>query len=172
MTMKSVILLGFAVGILWVPSVGWAQTGKPKGEKKAPRAAAPTFKEQQKQTMASMKAIAVAWETYFNDFNTYCPAGKDRPELKWGNITPEELQAVLVPRYIKALPIKDGWGNPLQFAVQCLPKGGAAYTIRSAGSNKAWDGEAYTPGTRTLKPEKDIVFSNGQFDQRPEGLSP
>jgi len=167
-----IVVLAFAAGILWAPPDGRAQTGKTPGDGKAPPAIAPTFREQQKRTMTCLRTVAVAWETYFNDFNTYCPSGKNQPELKWGNITPEELQALLEPRYIKALSIKDGWGNPLQFAVQCLPKGGAAYAIRSAGSDKAWDGEVYTPGTKTLKPERDIVFSSGQFDQWPEGLSP
>lgn len=136
----------------------------------APKAS-PSAWKQQKATMAAIKAIAVAWETYFNDFSSYCPRKVDKPELNWGNIDPKEMSALLAPTYIQNLPLQDGWDGRLQFAVQCTAKGAQAYSIRSAGSDGQWDGDHYKPGTKTLRPTQDIVFSNGQFVQWPEGMA-
>lgn len=171
MIAKSMFLLGLPVCMFLSPPAVEAQAAT-TAQNKAALETPNTFKEQQKQTMTSMKTIAVAWESYFNDFGTYCTSGKSSPELKWENISPKEVQALLVPLYIKNLPVQDGWGNPLQFAVQCLPKGGGSYAMRSSGSDKAWDAGAYASGSSSLKPEKDIVFTNGQFDQWPEGFAP
>jgi hypothetical protein len=143
-----------------------------RGEDPPPPSAAPSRSAiaQQKSTMASMKAIAAAWETCFHDFSTYCPPKMAAPDLQWDNIKPAELQALLVPTYIQELPLQDGWSRPLQFAVRCTTQGHQSYGIRSMGGDGRWDADSYANATRTLKAASDIVFSDGRFLQSPEGM--
>lgn len=124
----------------------------------------------QRATMASIRAVAAAWETYFHDFGTYCPPAKQAADARWGNITPEELRALLAPVYIERLPLLDGWERPLQFRVQCSPRGDSSYGIRSGGSNGAWDREPLPAPALTSDADADIVFADGVFLVRPAGL--
>src|SRR6185295_6742843 len=56
----------------------------------------------QKRTLADIRTIGTAIEAYAVDTNVY-PLSGDLPALA----------AVLEPVYIRTLPRKDGWGNPL-----------------------------------------------------------
>lgn len=136
----------------------------------APTKASPSAWKQQKATMASLKAIAAAWETYFNDFSTYCPPKKTAPEPQWDNLKPEELRGILVPTYIERLPLDDGWGRPLQFRVRCDATGLQAYGIRSGGGDGRWDPAPPSPAPDATAPSADIVFADGVFLQSPAGL--
>ena len=109
----------------------------------------------QKRTMADMRSIGTALESYSVDFNFY-------PKVSGSNIT--ALQTYLEPTYIKRLPINDGWNQ----AFVVLEDGaGTSYTIYSQAK-----GGAGTPGTAgaTTSFEQAIVFTDGQFVQWPEGM--
>ncbi len=105
----------------------------------------------QKRTMADMRSIGTAVESYAIDNNRYPIAA---------NIA--ALDPFVAPLYIKVLPTKDGWGGLMQYASAA----GADYTVESYAKGGA--NGADTGGPTQLFTD-DIVFANGQFYQWPEG---
>lgn len=120
-------------------------------------------RSKQKRTMADMRYLATALESYAVDENHY-------PEVS----SVEELSPALVPKYMKAVPARDGWENELRY--QCWPAGACqAYGLASAGQDKTFEHESleeYGPDTPTGNFDNDIVFTNGKFVQYPEGVRP
>ena len=115
----------------------------------------------QKRTTGDMRTLATAMESYSIDNNMYPLTHLREP------VNAETLTPLLQPRYVKVLPVRDGWGHPL------LVKSSASeYTVTSQGS----DGKADGPGDP--KPVRnggitsfrnDIIFSTGSFVQFPDG---
>ena len=114
-------------------------------------------RSRQKRTMADMRTVATALEAYATDHNEYPPGS-----------TFAELRSHLEPKYVEKLPALDGWSTEMRYTL--LPEPG--YVIISAGKNKTFEVESpaeYTPGA-TSHFDCDIVFSNGEFVQYPEGV--
>jgi type II secretory pathway pseudopilin PulG len=113
----------------------------------------------QKRTMADMRTIATALEAYGIDHSQ-----EEYPPGEYAASLAPHLQ----PKYMSALPGVDGWGTGIRYSP--LPNRG--YVIRSAGSDKTFEHDSpdeYTRGA-THNFECDIVFSNGEFLQYPEGV--
>ncbi len=110
--------------------------------------------------MADIRSIAIAWEARAADINSY------RIGTMVGEIPPSDVEAALVPTYIKALPLRDGFGAPFQFRVE---DEGQVYEIRSFGRNGRLD--AGTPKGELDDPDLDIVYSNGSFISYPRGVT-
>src|SRR5262245_60923402 len=108
----------------------------------------------QKRTMADIRSIGTAVESYSIDNSLY-PTAADMVAA----------QAVLEPVYMKKLPLQDGWSHDLVFQPGTTP--GAGYTLRSLGKDGA---ASPTPGGKTSDLAADIVFVDGQFTQWPEGI--
>jgi general secretion pathway protein G len=106
----------------------------------------------QKRTMADMRSIGTAVESYAIDNNIY-PTSAGITNLA------QDVQ----PLYIKILPQNDGWGSTFQYQVDAT---GSQYTVISYAKNGSSDG--YTGG-QTGTFNADIYFVNGQFTQWPEG---
>ena len=104
----------------------------------------------QKRTMADMRSIGTAVESYAVDTNKYPIA-----------TTNTALQATVQPIYIKNMPLKDGWSN--DFAVTSTT---TEYTVYSTG--KDGSGSTCTAGT-TGTFDDEICFVNGQFARYPAG---
>lgn len=113
-------------------------------------------RSRQKRTMADIRSIVVALETYATDH--------EREGYPPGT-TVEDLRSHLQPKYIPALPAIDGWGTPLRYT----PLAERGYVIVSAAADKTFEAEPeqYTPGV-TQNFDCDIVFANGEFVQYPE----
>lgn len=113
----------------------------------------------QKRTMADMRSIATAIESYATVENAY-------PEKPMS-----ELAGVLVPKYLPSMPTHDAWGTELRY--ECWPTGECRnYAIGSAGADKVFEhGSAmeYEGNTKTTAFDNDILFTNGSFAQYPEG---
>ena len=106
----------------------------------------------QKRTMADLRSIGTAVESYAIDNNLYPVAA---------NMT--TLEGTIEPIYIRTAPADDGWGNG--FVVASATTG---YTVCSGGK----DGGACTVvggGGATTSFNDAIIFINGQFVQWPEG---
>ena len=119
-------------------------------------------RSKQKRTMADMRSVASAVETFSTDHNRY-PRVDDM----------DGLEPLLVPKYMSRLPKIDGWGAPLRY--ECLEDADPCtrYFIGSGGKNKAFEQNSlrdYAPGTAGTRFDCDIVFSNGSFVQYPEGI--
>jgi len=104
----------------------------------------------QKRTMADMRSIGTAIESYSVDFSHY-------PQGNLGAVIP-----VLEPVYIKKCPTTDGWKNAL--TVDAVADTG--YTIESFAKGGADDTDI---SGATANFSDDIVFVDGQFVSWPEG---
>jgi len=107
----------------------------------------------QKRTLADIRAIGGAMELYARDSGRY-------PEVE----DLESLRARLEPDFIKKMPMRDGWGHPLE-----VRSDGAEYVIVSPGKNGELDG---CSGGATSTADADICFANGSFQQYPDGTTP
>jgi len=110
----------------------------------------------QKRTMSDIRSIATAIEAYSVDFNFY-------PKVTATVVT--QVETYIMPTFIKRLPTNDGWNQTLALFMDTT---GQSYTIQSAAKGGALDA-APTGGPKTDFAD-DIVFSNGQFFQWPEGM--
>ena len=105
----------------------------------------------QKRTMADIRSIGTAIETYSIDNNDYPIAAN------MGALAP-----LIQPTYIRTAPTQDGWSNG--FTVTAVV---AEYTVCSTG--KAGTATCTATGaTNTF--DDAITFVNGQFVQWPEGV--
>jgi general secretion pathway protein G len=118
----------------------------------------------QKRTMADIKALAVAIESYHVDNSAYpsaaCSAGLYTSP---GPLLGTDSFTNLTPTYIAQPPLRDGWGHFMRYGVDAAA---VNYNIRSRGRNGT--GDAIACGTTTNFNE-DILFSDGAFLQWPEG---
>ena len=104
----------------------------------------------QKRTMADMRAIATAIESYSVD-NTAYPVAS----------SVATLTVSIEPIYITTLPAADGWGRA--YSIDSTP---VQYTVWSGGSD---GGSLNYFGGPTSSIRDSIVFSGGVFVQWPEG---
>ena len=122
----------------------------------------------QKRTMADIRSIAIAWESRAVDAKSYGAAGFTWPASP---VTYSQLTMLLAPTYMRNIPAIDGWGHPMDFAMD-QPFGGAKasaeYGVRSPGRDGQYSGNTYTPGP-TTNFDCDIVYSGGAFVVWPEG---
>ena len=105
----------------------------------------------QKRTMADMRSLGTAVESYAVDNNVY-PAVATAAALK---------TVVEAGAYIKNMPTTDGWSNT--FVVDSIT---TEYTLYSVG--KDGSGTTCTAGTTTTFNDQ-ICFINGQFLRYPAG---
>ncbi len=111
----------------------------------------------QKRTMADLRSIGTAVESYAVDVNFY-------PQSAAGDVT--TLAGILQPIYIRTLPSADGWNHAFAWAPDATTVG-VGYTLTSLGKDGAAGPVSASP--RTTDFDADIIFINGQFAQWPEG---
>jgi hypothetical protein len=115
-----------------------------------------------------MRSIGAAWEARSVDMNRY-NAAATVPTLPI-TVTSTQVASVLCPTYIKQLPDKDGWSNAFLYTVD-IAWGSAAvartYQIRSYGKDGVADASAGGPTTQF---DCDLIYSEGHFEQYPEGV--
>ena len=109
-------------------------------------------KARQRATMADMRTISKAIETYMVDNNL--------PPSAAGGV--DELVAALTPYHSTVLPTRDHWRNAYQFSSDSAGN----YTIESLGKDGV-DGADITLSSR-FDFELDIVLANGVFVAAPE----
>ena len=132
-------------------------------------------RSKQKRTMADMRSIATAWEARATDLNRYNAAGAITIPTQ---AVDTQISGALSPTYIKSMPTKDGWGNTYRFRTDLAWKTGQAqnYVVWSAAKNGdsagagGFDASGTSTGGATTNFNDDIVYSNGQFVQYPEGV--
>ena len=110
----------------------------------------------------------MAWESRAVDAKSYNAAGFTWPASP---LTYTQLTVLVAPTYMRNIPSMDGWGHPLDFAMDQPFGGGKAsseYAIRSPGRDGAFTGNTYTAGPTTSF-DCDIVYSGGAFVVWPEG---
>ncbi len=111
-------------------------------------------KSRQRRTMAELRTIGVAIETYALDQGRY-PRGMSGP------IGPN-ASGVISPTYLRKVPTSDAWGGENQWVTDAT---GTNYTLRSL----AKDGLAQNVAGPRTDFNDDIVFTDGYFHAWPEG---
>ncbi len=107
-------------------------------------------KGKQKRTMANMRSIGTAIESYAVENASY-PTANSAASLK----------AAIDPVYIKEMPSVDGWSNTFQVEASAT-----SYTVYSQGKDGA--GNICSVGL-TGNFNDEICFVNGQFQRYPQG---
>jgi len=111
-------------------------------------------KAKQSRTLADIKTIGNALESYAVDNNTYPKSLTDANA---------QVLSSYVSLYLKTVPPGDGWSNAWHIDTNSA---GTVYTITSYGA----DGVSGTnPGGPTANFNCDIIFTNNSFYQWPGG---
>jgi hypothetical protein len=89
-------------------------------------------------------------------------------------ISREDLTALLVPKYIPAIPEKDGWGHPYEFRLNTQdPDAIHVMAVRSGGQDGRFSGTSYKIGAFPAnEPNQDITWMDGYFARWPEKAKP
>lgn len=109
----------------------------------------------QKRTMADMRAVGTAVESYAVDNNEYPVSGSPV----------SVIAGVLEPRYIAQLVTTDAWQGALDYT-SSPTSAPQTYSIESYGKDKSNQDPALGSTTDF---NNDIIFSQGLFVQYPEG---
>jgi general secretion pathway protein G len=107
----------------------------------------------QKRTMADLRSLGTAVETYSIDVNIYPVA-----------TTMAGLETIIEPVYIRTAPTEDGWGHTIVVESTTVD-----YTLCSPGKNGGGSCSLVSGGGATQDFDDDIIFYSGQFTQWPEG---
>jgi general secretion pathway protein G len=117
----------------------------------------------QKRTMADMRDLAIAIESYNTDNSSYPPAAC---QLAGTPATVGSASfALLRPTYISVPPTQDGWKNFFFYDSGGPPDFG--YDIVSKGRDGVLQGSPVCGTTTDFN--DDIIYTNGAFLQWPEG---
>jgi len=115
----------------------------------------------QKRSMADMRSLGTAVESYSVDVNFY-PISTSMASISSLNATTMGIQ----PIYIKLAPTEDGWGGEYFYGSDAAATG-SEYTIKSNGKDKA---TSATSAGATNDFDCDIIFQNGTFTAYPDGV--
>ncbi len=122
----------------------------------------------QKKSMADMRSLATAIESYAVDYNTYptatCDAGLYTGDTAVA-LTKDSFTN-LQPSYIAKAPLQDGWGHFYAYATPSATQD--QYRLECFGRDGAAGPGSVTCGT-THNFNDDILYANGTFIQWPEG---
>lgn len=124
--------------------------------------------QKQLRTKADIRAACTSIEAFSVDSNHY-PSGKT------GRLA--DLVTSVEPKYIKKLPLIDGWGNEFKYY---LATDQGPYWIISYGADGKPEAGIYDskgiplPNAtgKTSEPAADIILSNGSFLREPQELKP
>jgi type II secretion system protein G len=125
-------------------------------------------RSRQKRSMADMRSVATAWEARATDTNSYSAAGVN---ITWPAPSDDvsKIETMLVPTYTRKFARHDGWGTPFQIGFT-----NRSYAIESLGADQKDESASETTSTSTPivtgNFDCDIVFSNGNFVEYPEGI--
>lgn len=136
-------------------------------------------KARQAQTIRDLRAISRAISRWHLDKVNHVGVGgwymydQVADVSRYAPISPEDLETLLVPKYMDHLPATDGWGHPYDFRVNVegstTPR---IYLVRSPGRDGVFSGDSYTLGTFPKDDfDQDLVFVDQSFHFRPEGES-
>ena len=122
----------------------------------------------QKRSMADIRTIATAWESFAIDSQGYAIAGA---HISWPDPTDQitDIEARLTPTYVKKIPVYDGWNNVFRIG---FFEDGTSYSVSSYGADsvKSISLTESDGAITTNNFDCDIIFSEGIFVVYPEGV--
>lgn len=102
------------------------------------------------------------------------PAGRrDTSRFDWSRcprISHGDLEAILVPERLRALPVYDAWGHELEFCLDgAAAPAGHLVGVRSPGRDGEFEDEVYRSGPHAPDDvDRDLVWMDGFFVRWPE----
>lgn len=101
------------------------------------------------------------------------PTSRMPKQVRWDRcpaVQRAELEALLVPAYLRELPAEDAWERPLQFCLDRRLAGSEQqYGVRSAGSDGRYGTDRYeVGGFPDTSLDADLVWMDGYFIRWPE----
>ena len=127
----------------------------------------------QKRTIADIRNTGTAMFSWLTDQVGAGAAGQSQTEKEaktvnlkhYPPISHEELEKLLVPEYIQAIPKTDGWGHPYEFYLNVEdPLAQQVLGIRSPGRDGEYSAAEYVVGPFTPESfDEDIVWTDGFF---------
>jgi hypothetical protein len=126
----------------------------------------------QEKTVAEIRAAGEALFEWHKEQVGAAAAGQNQIAVtQYKQTTVAELEKLLVPQYIPALPTKDGWGNPYEYYLTADDLLGArVLLIRSPGRDGQYALGPYI-WRESFDPklfDEDIVWADGVFIHWPE----
>ena len=83
-------------------------------------------------------------------------------------LSAKDLEALLVPRYLKSLELTDGWGRELEVRLDRSRSDWNVMAVRSAGADGKIEGDRYSRRAfDKSQQEADIVWADGLFVRWP-----
>ena len=128
-------------------------------------------KEAQKRTVADIRNTGTAMFSWLTDQVGAGAAGQSQVDLQqYPVISREELEKILVPQYLQAIPETDGWGHPYEFYLNVeTPLAKQVMSIRSSGRDGKFSAVSYSVGSfGPSNFDEDIVWADGFFVQWPQ----
>lgn len=136
-------------------------------------------KAKQRATVAEMRSVGQAWFSWLTDEVSAAAAGSTQT-FEFGSLsatlTPTELLDQLFQTttmfYIRDVPVRDGWGHPLDYAWSGNPLSANVMGIRSLGRDglEGPSSDPYTLGPfNATSYDEDIVWLDGFFVRYPAG---
>ena len=121
----------------------------------------------QKRTMADMRNLATAIESYNVDNNVYPAATTCPSDIPTGATDLNSSSWTLLrPTYIAQPPFQDGWGHNLKYGTDAPAQ---AYVLGSSGRDTGFAIPSGSNCGTTTDFNSDIVYSNGTFIEYPDG---
>lgn len=120
----------------------------------------------QARAMGEIRSIAGACQAYAAANGSYPDTGHNQDSY-YTIVDATDLEGLLAPSYVKALPVKDPWGHPYRYGVSADDK---EFVVICSGSDGETTVEAIPSepvGTKCF--EDDIVWENDGFVQSPSG---
>jgi hypothetical protein len=143
----------------------------------SPRAADPT-----RQTIQDIRNVGTAMYAWYKDEMAPKRSAESHKKAEDAEktksvdisavpvISREDLAKVLVPKYIPAIPEKDGWGHPYEFHLNTKdPDAVPVMGLRSAGRDGKFSGNVYEVGSFSpTDVDQDISWVDGYFVRWPQ----
>ena len=141
---------------------------------------------EQRQTIAQIRNVGTAMFSWLTDQiaekeqKQPNPAGKSKgkPEANpvqvdlatIPSISVADLTKILVPKYIDAIPVNDGWGHPMEYYLETKDLYSEHIMgLRSAGADGVFADKSYPIGAfNPDDPTADVVWMDGYFARWPE----
>ncbi|HXO22875.1 MAG TPA: prepilin-type N-terminal cleavage/methylation domain-containing protein [Thermoanaerobaculia bacterium] len=131
-------------------------------------------KAKQKRTVADMRITGTALFSWLTDQVGAAAAGAATSTVDMSSYGTSygasQLQTVLIPEYLQAIPILDGWKRPYEYYVQFTSLSAQkVMAIRSDGRDGVADGTTYT--VSAFDPtdyDRDVLWTDGYFVRWPQ----
>jgi prepilin-type N-terminal cleavage/methylation domain-containing protein len=131
-------------------------------------------KTKQKRTMADMRITGTAMFSWLTDQVGAAAAGQSSTLINLSSYGTEkgvtDLNTILVPQYLQAVPVLDGWKRPYNYYLNTAQlTGDNVMAIRSRGRDNVADTNNYS--VSSFEPtdyDKDIVWADGFMVRWPQ----